>query len=398
MDCQITRLLPLPAKSSFFLFGPRQVGKSTLIKALFPKTKALYFNLLDRELITSLRRSLKNFREAIIARDKDQVTHVIVDEIQKLPELLDEVHFIMEEMNRPPFFILSGSSARKLKQSGVNMLGGRALSLRLGALSHKEIEAMEEFKDDNFPLVKILKYGTLPDIFTEFDQDLVKLKLKSYYDTYIKEEIRIEALVRNLDAFSIFLEMAAEDNGNLINYSNLAQDTGVSHVTIKEYYQILIDTLMGFYLRPYTKSKRKRLVKSPKFYFFDTGVVRTIQGSLSLDLDYGTDEFGRCFEHFLIREIILLSSYANKDYSFYFYRTEAGAEVDLIVEKPNEEILAIEIKSNSNPKLKNLRGLKSFQSINPQAKLYCVSLAKHRREESGILILPWREIFAELDL
>lgn len=278
------------------------------------------------------------------------------------------------------------------------MLGGRALSLDLGALTHREIELLDEFEGENFPLIKVLEYGSLPDIFLDFDQELVRDKLKAYYDTYIKEEIRLEALVRNLDAFSIFLEMAAEDNGNLINYSNIAQDIGVSHATVKEYYQILVDTLMGFYLRPYTRSSRKRLVRSPKFYFFDTGVVRTIQSNLSNKLEYGSDDFGRAFEHFVIRDIMLLSAYAKKDYKFYFYRTEAGAEVDLVVEKPNKEVYAIEIKSNSNPRLKNLRGLKSFQDSVPQAKLYCASLVQNRREDSGVMIVPWREIFRELGI
>ncbi|MDD9897780.1 MAG: DUF4143 domain-containing protein [Candidatus Melainabacteria bacterium] len=398
MDLQIPRLLQIPENSSCFLFGARQVGKSTLIKQEFPKTRALYYNLLDREVLTSLRRNMKNFRQDIIARDKCKLTHVVVDEIQKLPELLDEVHFIMQELDQAPKFIMSGSSARKLKRSGVNMLGGRALSLDLGALTHREIELLDEFEGENFPLIKVLEYGSLPDIFLDFDQELVRDKLKAYYDTYIKEEIRLEALVRNLDAFSIFLEMAAEDNGNLINYSNIAQDIGVSHATVKEYYQILVDTLMGFYLRPYTRSSRKRLVRSPKFYFFDTGVVRTIQSNLSNKLEYGSDDFGRAFEHFVIRDIMLLSAYAKKDYKFYFYRTEAGAEVDLVVEKPNKEVYAIEIKSNSNPRLKNLRGLKSFQDSVPQAKLYCASLVQNRREDSGVMIVPWREIFRELGI
>jgi uncharacterized protein len=390
MDSQITRLIDLPEDQSFFLFGARQTGKTTLIKKLF-SGKALFFNLLDQELITNLKRNTRNFREAILARDCKQITHIVVDEIQKFPDLLDEVQFIMTSIDRPPHFILTGSSARKLKRSGVNMLGGRAWSYYLSPLCYKELE--KKYPATNFPLTKVLQYGSLPAVFLEFNPHKAQMMLKAYYDTYIKEEIRLEALVKNLDAFSVFLEIAASQNGELLNYSNIASDLGINHNTVKEYYQILEDTLMGFFLRPFSKQAKKRLVRSPKFYFFDTGVARVIQGNISRNLDYGEKEFGKSFEHYIIKEIIDSTRYLNKDYKFYFYRTEAGAEVDLIIERPGSSTVAIEIKSNNNPQPKNLRGLISFKKTITDSELYCVCLAEHKRKEGEIIILPWQEIF-----
>lgn len=393
------RNVKIPDDASFFLFGPRQVGKSTLIRELFPpKEKSLLFDLLDREQLRKLQRNLRSFREEIIARDHKKITHVIVDEIQKLPDLLNEVHFIMENINQAPFFILTGSSARKLKKSGVNMLGGRALSFSLSSFNHLEIEQDEHYRGLNFPLNKILERGTLPKVFLEHDKDRANMMLRAYVETYLEEEIKLEALVRNLDAFTGFLELAAMENGEIMNFSNLARDLGVSHTTIKEYYQILEDTLMGFFLRPFYRSTRKKLVRSPKFYFFDVGVQRAVAGKLRQDLEIGTKPYGRVFEHYIIKEIINLSKYNHNDFKFSFYRTDSGAEVDLIIETPNDKIYAIEIKSTDDPQQKYLNGLRSFQEVCPNAQLICACQTQHRSKMDDISIIPWQELFEVIGL
>jgi predicted AAA+ superfamily ATPase len=212
-------------------------------------------------------------------------------------------------------------------------------------------------------------------------------------NTYLKEEIKEEALVRNIRGFSNFLKFAAEENGNLLNFSNMARDVGVDSKTIKEYFQILEDTLIGFFLMPFNSSHRARLVKHPKFYFFDTGVQRALINKLSIKLERKTQAYGDCFEHFIIRQITTYSNYMNKDYEFFFYRTEAGSEVDLIIKKPDDSIIAIEIKSSDNPDLKSLSGLFSFSEINNQARLICVCTATKRRKHASVEIIPWQEIF-----
>lgn len=390
------RIVNLPEDYSFFLFGPRQVGKSTLVKQIFHEENTLTYNLLNFDVVRKLNRDPSLFREEIKSRDHKKITHVFIDEVQKLPWLLDEVHYIIEETKNPPYFILTGSSARKLKKTGVNMLAGRAIKKYLFPLTFPELYSTEKEK---LSLQKILELGTLPVVYLSETGERAREILKSYVGTYLKEEIKEEALVRNLNAFSDFLLFASEENGNIINYSNISQDIGLSSNSVKEYYQILEDTLIGFKLEPLKKSVRQRISKSPKFYFFDTGVQRALSEKLSVPLYKGMTEYGRTFEHWLIKEIVHLTKYKEKDYRLSYYRTENGVEVDLIVEMPSKQIFAIEIKASENPVFNDLKGLISFKNNFPKAKLYCASLTKYPRSlERGITVLPWQEIFKILKL
>jgi len=397
----IDRILKLPLNHSFFLFGPRQVGKTTLIKNSFGLDSCLIYDLLIPEELRRLKMNPGRFRDEITYRDS-KYTHVFIDEVQKLPEILDEIHYLLENMKKPPAFIVSGSSARKLKRSNANMLGGRAFSFSLFGLTHLEL-----MQSSKFSLYRSLEFGSLPAIYLlsmgdgtvaeigvrERSQDAI-LALRSYVNTYIKEEIQMEALVRNLDTFTEFLKLAADENTNVLNYSNIASDIGVSSATVKEYYQILEDTLLGFYLRPYSSRLRRKLSKHPKFYFFDTGVTRALQQKLSLELTPKTKEFGKAFEHFIIKEFIYTANYLNPDYKFSYYRTENNAEVDLIIEAPTGKVFAVEIKASDTPKNSELKGLKSFKTLVPKASLICASLAEKRYKlDEDIWVYPWAEVF-----
>jgi len=385
----IPRLLKLSNKHSLFLFGPRQVGKSTLIRNSFKKENLLTYNLLLPEEVRRLKLNSGRFREEVQSR-QNNITHVFIDEIQKIPELLDEIHFLMEETVNPPYFILTGSSARKLKRTNANMLGGRAFSYALGPLTH--IEIINSLGEGKFSLYKVLELGSLPAVYLS-SREIAIQTLKSYVNTYLTEEVRLEALVRDLDLFANFLHFSSDANGQIINYSNIASDLGVSSTTIKEYYQILEDTLLGFYLRPFSRNVRKQLSKHPKFYFFDTGIVRALSNKLSLELSPQSRTFGEAFEHFIIKEFIDISKALSKDFRFSFYRTENKAEVDLIIEKPNGKIYAIEIKSSVSPSPAHLRGLKSFQEICPKAILCCACLTSKSYKMEDITIYPWKELF-----
>lgn len=247
-----------------------------------------------------------------------------------------------------------------------------------------------------FSLDKALNLGTLPSVYLSENEDGARHTLKAYVETYLKEEIQEEAIVRNLSGFLRFLLLAGDENGNIINYSNIARETGTSYHTVKEYFQILEDTLIGFFLFPYAKSSRKRLVKHPKFYFFDIGVQRALTKKTGVALTRRTSDYGRAFEHFIIAEAMRLAAYHELDYTFSFYGTSSQAEVDLIIETPEKKTIAVEIKAADNPDIASLRGLKSFASICPVAELYCASLAPHKRIVDGICILPWKELFQKL--
>ena len=386
----INRLLNLPKEHTFFLFGPRQTGKSTLLKANFKPEVTLFYDLLKSDEYLRLSANPSLFRQEILARSPG-ITHVVVDEIQRIPELLNEIHHLIEQPGAP-YFCLSGSSSRKLKRSHANLLGGRAWTFHLFPLTHQEAGGT------SFSMDKALNFGTLPPLYLCNTREDAQRTLKSYVETYLKEEIQAEAIVRNLGGFLRFLVLAADENGNILNYSNLARETGTNYQTIKDYFQILEDTLIGFFLLPYSRSTRKRLIKHPKFYFFDTGVQRALAKRVSVELQPKTFEFGNVFEHFMIIEIMRLAAYKEKDYRFSFYHSSTHAEVDLIVETPQGETYAIEIKSSENPDSSALKGLYSFQEICPSAKLYCVCLASRKRQIKNITIYPWRDIFEVVGL
>lgn len=377
------RSIKLPKDKSFFLFGPRQTGKTWLLNTLFPKETTIFYDLLKSEQYLRLLEHPDLFREEVKVQPQ-KIAHVVIDEVQRVPQLLNEVQYLMGAMASPPRFILTGSSARKLKRGQANLLAGRALAYHLFPLTASEL-------GENFSLLKALSLGTLPPVYLDESEEGAKNILRAYVETYLKEEIELEAQIRGIDKFARFLSIAGQENGNILNYSNIARETGTTYHTVQSYFQVLEDTLIGNFLFPYLKSARKRVAKRPKFYFFDLGVVRALTKRLAAPILPHTPEFGHAFEHFAVLETFREASNRGRDYGFYYYRTEGGAEVDLIVEKNPEEILAIEIKSRDRIDKSDLNGLFSFSEVCPQAKLYCVCLAPRKRNMGDIVILPWQE-------
>lgn len=377
----IARLLDLTKfNKSLFLFGPRQVGKTYLIKhTLNPD---IFINLLKHDEFLRYAKNVSLLSKEVDALKKDNAV-VVVDEIQRCSDLLNEVHLVMED--KPHIqFILTGSSARKLRRAGVNLLGGRAITLRLYPLIY------QEFKD-KFRLEEVLKFGAIPGIVIENNrEDKIRL-LKSYVETYLKEEIQEESLIRNIPAFARFLELASYENGNILNFQNLSREVGVHSKTIKEYFSILEDTLLGFLLYPYAKSHRTKIISHPKFYFFDCGVVSALRGELSNDLIPGTMPFGKAFEHFILLEIIRLLDYSEIQAKFSFFRTQDGAEVDCILELSNNEVWAIEIKAMAEPNLSDVRGLRSFMSDHKYTKAFCICQSVRKFIKENIEFIPWQE-------
>ena len=315
--------LDLRRHNAAFLWGPRKVGKTTLLKQRYGAAR--YFDLLQTDLKTSLLLRPSLLREDVVANHYDLV---IVDEVQKVPALLDEVHWCLE--NTKTRFILCGSSARKVKRGAANLLGGRAWRFELFPLTTKEL--------GEYRLERILNHDLIPLHYAEDDPER---SLRSYVLDYIEQEVRAEALTRNIPAFARFLEAVAATHGRLINYSNIARDCGVTSKTVREYYQILQDTLLGHTLEPWRKKKSRRLIETAKFYLFDVGVVRALSGMRLIQ--GGTEEFGRAFEHFLIEEIRAYLAYQEKFLPLAYWRTSTGLEVDLVI---GDLGLAIEVKAS----------------------------------------------------
>lgn len=386
----IHRTLNLPQSKSFFFFGPRQTGKSSLVRLQFPEHEMLSINLLHQNEFERFSKHPEILRSEVLQRSPLS-THVLIDEIQKVPALLDEVHAILES-GQPsvPHFILTGSSARKLKAAGANMLGGRALTRRLYPFTHLEL-------GDRFDLNRTLSTGTLPPIYLENDPAMRADLLRSYAETYVREEIQMEAVVRNIGTFLRFLSVASHEEGNLLNYSAIARDSGTSSVTVKEYFQILEDTLIGFFLFPFSRSQRKRTATHPRFYLFDGGVQRALAKQLSVPLEPRTSPFGHAFEAWIIRETRTLADYHQKDLEFSFYRTDRGAEVDLVIETPRNKIWGVEIKSSESPTATDFQsGLNSLaESVEIHEKI-CVCRAPRESRVGDTQVLPWRIFFQKL--
>jgi predicted AAA+ superfamily ATPase len=378
----LTRLLELPDNHSLFLFGARGTGKSTLLKKKFHR-KSLWIDLLDPDEEDVFTRHPNELR-AQVAGLPDKISHVVIDEIQKIPKLLDVVHKLIEETSKK--FIMTGSSARKLKRGSANLLAGRAFVYHLFPFSALELKK-------HFNLDEALMWGLLPKV-TEFKQKKEKFEfLKAYANTYLKEEIWGEQLVRNLTPFRRFLEVAAQANGKIINYSNIAQDVGVDDKTVKEYFLILEDTLIGFFLEPFHHSFRKRLSLKPKFYFFDPGVVRALSRQLSIILQPGTSAYGEAFEHFIILECLKLATYQNKEFRFSYLKTKDDFEIDLVVDRPGQALLFIEIKSNPSVQQKDLHTLlqiakeKDFEN----AEFICFSNDVRKKRYGKVTVWPWQK-------
>ena len=372
----ISRILKiqLPENRSAFLWGPRKTGKTTLLRQQFPE--AFWIDLLDYGLFLSLSRRPTRLRGML---DAQPCRTVVIDEVQKIPHLMDEIHWLIE--NRAYRFVLSGSSVRKLKRGNVNLLGGRAWRFELFPFVSEELK--------EFDLDATLVSGFLPSHYLSPDS---RMDLKAYVHDYLKEEIQAEALTRNLPAFSRFLQSAATTNGMLLNYSNAARESGVSVKTIREYYQILEDTLVGRLLPPWRKSKKRRLIETAKFYFFDTGMVCALLNYQTLTP--GTPEYGRAFEHFIIQECWAYGHYSGKDFPLSFWRTASGSEVDLIL---GDGEAAIEIKSSEHASGLRTRGLHLFNEEFKPKKSLIVSRDKFpEKMNSGVTVLPWQHFCRKL--
>jgi predicted AAA+ superfamily ATPase len=384
-----SRLIKLSKERSFFLFGARNTGKSTLLENDFDKENSVYFDLLNQDLFSRLEKRPEELYEIVKGLPANK-RFIIVDEIQKIPELLNVIHRLMKDKKH--LFLMTGSSARKLKKEGVNLLAGRAFVYNLYPLSFLEL-------GDRFVLNDALHWGTLPEVF-DFNESSSKHEfLMAYAHTYLKEEIAAEQLVRNLPSFRRFLEVAAQCNGKIINYSNIARDVGIDDKTVKNYFSILEDTLVGHVLEPYHGSLRKRLQQSPKFYFFDTGVVRALAQLLSVPLLPSTNAYGNAFESYIINECIRLNSYFRKDYKFSFLRTVNEMEIDLIIERPGRPLLLIEIKSTKELEERLLKNFFKLCKEFPKADYLCLSCDPYAKKWGEVRALPWqnglKEIFLE---
>lgn len=349
---------------SFFLFGPRATGKSTLIDQSFLDAKI--YDLLDPDQFQRLLREPK-----LIGQETKAETLVVIDEIQKLPSLLDEVHRLISK--RKQKFLMTGSSARKLRRGASNLLGGRAFQAELFPLTSHEIS--------NFDLLKYLNSTGLPEFYA---QDLVHEFLNAYIGTYLKEEIQAEALTRNLPGFTRFLEMIALTNGEEINHANIASDTGVPVRTLQSYFSILDDTLIGFSVSPFLLTKKRKAITRSKYFLFDIGVVNNLckRGHV----EYKSELFGRAFEHFIALELRAWLSYRRTNINLQYWRSTSQFEVDFIL--GNE--LAIEIKGTDLVHEKQLKGLRALKEEGLIRYFGVVSLDTHRRlTEDGIHIWPW---------
>ena len=372
--------LEMASKETCFLWGPRQTGKSTLLKTLFPK--ALRYDLLLSSEYQRLIRQPSLIREECLGAGlsaQSQGDPIIIDEIQKIPQLLDEVHWLIE--NRGLRFILCGSSARKVKRSHASLLGGRAVREELFPLAYPEIP--------DFSLTRALNTGLIP---RHYDSSRPERLIRSYAGDYLKEEIVSEALTRNIPAFSRFLEVAALSNGQIINYTNIARECGVSSPTVKEYFQILKDTLIGRELPAFRKRQKRRVTTSPRFYFFDLCPV--IHFTRRGEVKPGSELFGRAFEQFLWMEIVAHSSYSGQDYPLSYWRTSSGLEVDFIL---GDHEIAVEAKSTDLANASHLKGLRAFKEEFRVRRAILVSLdPRPRRTDDQIEILPWRIFLKQL--
>ena len=375
--------IALPKGQAAFLWGPRQIGKSTLLQTRF--ADSLFLDMLDSQLYLALDRRPGLLRELISAAPPQQLRKpIIIDEVQKVPLLLDEVHWLIE--NRKLSFLLCGSSARKLKRGRANLLGGRAWRFEMFPLVTAEVP--------DFDLLRALSNGLMP---SHYQSARPNRGLYSFVRDYLREEIAAEAHARNLSAFAKFLDMVGIMNGELVNYAKIAADCGVDAKSVRSYFSILEDTLLGSFLEPLTSKKgsRKQLIATPKFYLFDPGVARTLRHSTIQEV--AGAEAGHLFETFLLNELRAYLSYHEYRVPLNFYRTRDGAEVDFVIDRG---AVAIESKISDRVRPVELRSFASFLSEYPRARAIVVSLEPRKRviqiEGKSIEIHPWRTFCEEL--
>lgn len=371
-----SRLITLPKNKSFFLFGPRGTGKTTWVRSTFPN--ALYLDLLEAEIFNDLLANPQRLDNYI---PKDFRDYVVIDEVQRVPEILNEVHRLIEKDNRK--FILTGSSARKLRKKGQNLLAGRALTYFLHPLTAVELGA-------DFDLELSLKYGQLPSVFFEKDP---KKYLESYVKTYLEEEVFQEGLTRNLSAFARFLETASFSQGSILNTSEVAREAAIERKVVENYFTILEDLLIGYRLPIFNKKAKRRLVAHPKFYFFDAGIYRTLRPMGPLDMPEIAE--GMSSESLFFQNLLAVNDSLNLGYKLFYWRTATGIEVDFIA-YGEKGIRAFEVKRSGRITPEMLRGLKYFSKEYPQSKSFLIYGGKRKMKDGNIQIIPMAEAFRNL--
>ncbi len=363
--------LPLDGRFSIFLFGPRGTGKTAWIKTTIPD--ALYFDLLDFELYSSLL-SQPNRLEKLIPQNFSG--WVVIDEVQRIPELLNEVHRLIE--GKKIRFLLTGSSARSLKRKGTNLLAGRALTYHMHPLVVQEIEPQVPFEH-------IVNYGLLPLAVVE---QYPESYLKGYLSTYVKEEVLQEGLTRNIGSFNRFLETASFSQGSVLNISEIARETEISRFVVANYFDILEDLLIGVRIPVFGRRAKRKVISHNKFYFFDTGVYRAIRPVGPLDTREEID--GSALETIFFQSLRAINDYYQKGYTLYFWRTVTDLEVDFVLYGKNG-LLAFEIKRTRNVTSSALKGLKAFKEEYPEAKAYLIFNGKYKEYHGDITAIPFLE-------
>ncbi len=370
--------IELPPSQSAFLWGTTKTGKSTYLKKNFPDS--LVFDFLKSDLFIEFSKNPSLLREQLLAQSEAVTGHpVILDEVQKVPQILDEVHWLIE--NKGFQFILCGSSARKLKRGQANLLGGRAWRYEMLPLTTVEIGGVD--------LLRALNHGLIP---AHYLQNNYKKSLRAYVRDYLKEEVFNEGLTRNIPAFSRFFDAMGYSHGELTNYSNIARECGVDSKTVKEYYQILVDTLLGTMVEPFKKRKNRQTIsKASKFYLFDVGIAGVITHR-EIHEEKG-ELFGKAFEHFILMEMVAHSSYSELEYEIDFWRTKSGMEVDFILGKGE---VAVEIKGSSRVDNRDLKSLSAFIEEYSPRKGFVVCNEKAKRVHGNVIVIPWRMFLDDL--
>ncbi|MFB3887826.1 MAG: ATP-binding protein [Thermodesulfobacteriota bacterium] len=369
----LERTLDLPSllqKKSHFLFGPRQTGKTSLIRHSLKGVKS--YDLLDTSVYLALSQNPGRISQELDPRDKI----VVVDEIQRLPVLLNEIHRLIEE--RGIRFLLTGSSARKLRRGGINLLGGRARTKYMHPFTYPEL-------GNQFDLFKAIERGLLPSIYLSDDP---RSDLQAYTGSYLQQEIVAEGTTRNIPAFSRFLKVAAFCNGTVVNFSNVSNDAQVPRTTVYEYFEILKDTLLLHEIPAWRKSKKRKPLASSKYYFFDVGIVATLQGR---EFRQGTTEFGEAFETYLMHELVSYSDYISGE-PLSYWRSTSGFEVDFIL----GDHTAIEVKAKENLSTQDLKPLRALAEEKNLKRYLCVSLEPRRRNLDNLILLPFQEFLEAL--
>lgn len=387
MTAMYTRSIMAPSQT-FFLFGPRATGKTTWLKSCFETTKTYWINLLDQKEYLTFLKNPSHLRERILPIYKeDKGTWFVIDEIQKLPILLDEVHLLINE-NPKIKFILTGSSARKLKRSGVNLLAGRAINRNLFSLTIFEITKQHDVK-----LEKILTFGLLPATQNYQHQNEKIDYLEAYVTNYLKEEIKEEALVKHLDGFTRFLEVAAIFNGQVVNVSNIASEAGVARTTVIGHFDILEDTLIGIRLPAWRPKLKVKEVAHPKFYFFDPGVVNAIVGRLRDPIDRRDQGF--LFETIILNELRAYISYTGCGGNLFYWRINEEREIDFIWQRGKKRV-AFEVKMSEKWKTNFGNTLKEFCESKKIDQAFGIYLGEHELTDGPITVLPLRKFVAKL--